>query len=293
MPAADAFAAHAGVGDALAEVADSLRRVTVQIRNGSHSHGSGVIWSADGIIATNAHVVSAPEPVVELEDGRTFAGRVVRRDPSRDLAALRIDVVGLPVAIPAPEESVRAGALVLALGHPFGVRSALSLGVLYDATGVGRVGARRWIRADVRLAPGNSGGPLADAHGRVIGLNTMIVGGLAYAIPSAAVARFALDHERPTLGVIVRPVRLRRQAAAVGFLVLQVARGSGADRAGIIIGDVLTAIGGDRFNHPDSLADALEQARPGDLLKVEIIRGFERITHEIVLGTPPAKPRAA
>jgi serine protease Do len=293
MPAADAFASHAGVGQALAEVADSLRRVTVQIRNGSHSHGSGVIWSAGGTIVTNAHVVSAPEPVVELEDGRTFDSRVVRRDPTRDLAALRIDVAGLPVATPAPEASLRAGALVLALGHPFGVRSALSLGVLYDGMGVGRVGARRWIRADVRLAPGNSGGPLADARGGIIGLNTMIVGGLAYAIPSAAVARFALDHERPTLGVIVRPVRLRRQAGGFGFLVLEVGRGSGADRAGISIGDVLTGVGGDRFNHPGSLADALDLARPGDLLKVEIIRGFELITREIVLGTPPAKPRAA
>jgi serine protease Do len=293
MPAADAFAAHAAVADALAEVAEALRRVTVQIVNGSHSHGSGVIWSADGAIVTNAHVVSAPEPVVELEDGRSFTARVMRRDPSRDLAALQIEATGLPAAMPTPEKSLKAGTLVLALGHPFGVRSALSLGVLYDGMGVGRLGARRWIRADVRLAPGNSGGPLADARGRVIGLNTMIVGSLAYAIPSAAVARFALDHERPRLGVIVRPVRLRHRAGAFGFLVLEVARGSGADRAGVTIGDVLTAIGGDWFNHPGSLADALEAARPGDLLKVEIIRGFERITRNILLGTPPAKPRAA
>jgi serine protease Do len=291
MSSATAFAAHAGIGEALAEVGESLRRVTVQIRNGSHSHGSGVIWSAEGTIVTNAHVVAAAEPVVELWDGRTLPGRLVRRDPSRDLAVVLIDGGNLPAAVPASDLDLRPGMLVMALGHPFGVRDALSLGVLHDAP---RGGRTRWLRADVRLAPGNSGGPLADATGRVLGLNTMIVDGLAHAIPSVSVARFAAaDHERASLGVVVRPVVLRRRAGAMGFVVLQVAPGSGADQAGLAIGDVLTAIGGLPFADAGGLASALESARPGDRLRVQIVRGFERITRDIVLGRPPARPRAA
>lgn len=292
MVIADVFAAHAGLGEALAQVGESLRQVTVQIRNGSHSHGSGVLWTADGTVATNAHVVSTIDPEVELWDGRTFRGRVVRRDATRDLAVLQIDAKGLPAAVPASSRELKVGALVLALGHPFGVRGALSLGILHDAPT--RRAAVRWLRADVRLAPGNSGGPLANADGRVLGLNTMIVDGLAHAIPSSLVGRFALsDHERPTLGVVVRPVALRRGGGAMGFLVLQVVTGSGAEAAGLTVGDVLTAISGEPFGSSQALSEVLEAARPGDRLPIDLIRGFERITRDIVLGTPPARPRAA
>jgi serine protease Do len=294
MPLADAFAAHARIGEALAQLGESLRQVTVQIRNGSHSHGSGVIWTADGTVVTNAHVVSTIDPVVELSDGRTFPGRIVRRDVTRDLAVLHVDAKDLPAAVPASGRELKPGTLVLALGHPFGVRGALSLGVLHDAAAPVRGRAARWLRADVRLAPGNSGGPLANIGGRLLGLNTMIVDGLAYAIPSTLVGRFAVgDHERATLGVIVRPVVLRRGAGAMGFLVLQVVSASGAEAAGLTVGDVLTAISGEPFQSSDGLSEALESARPGDRLHIELIRGFERITRDIVLGKPPARPRAA
>lgn len=291
MSVADVITARPGVGDALAAVAASLRQLTVEIRNGSQSHGSGVTWSADGVIVTNAHVVSSGTPVVELWDGRVFPGRIARHDAARDLAVVRIDALGLPAAVPAPARELKPGALVLAMGHPLGVRGALSLGVLHSTSGPAHA---RWLRADVRLAPGNSGGPLADAAGRILGLNTMVVDGLAYAIASPAVARFAAgDEERATLGVVVRPVQLRRRAGAIGFLVLEVAPGSGADDAGIAIGDVLTAMQGLAFREPGALAAALEAARPGELVQVGVVRGFERITRNVVLRTPPARPRAA
>ncbi|HZE73738.1 MAG TPA: trypsin-like peptidase domain-containing protein [Gemmatimonadales bacterium] len=294
MPALNAFAAHPEIRDALATVGETLRQVTVEVGNGARSHGSGVIWSDDGLIITNAHVVSDSEPTVELWNGRTLPGRIIRHDPARDLAALRIAAHGLPAAVPADPQQLKPGALVLAMGHPFGVRGALSLGVLHSGSQQGRGARARWLRADLRLAPGNSGGPLADVGGRVLGLNTMIVNGLAYAIPSTAITRFmSAEGDRAVLGVVVRPVALRGRRGGVGFLVLDVAQGSGAAEAGLGIGDVLTAIAGVPFSDPAALAAALEEAQPGDRLQVELVRGFERITREIALGRVPARPRAA
>jgi len=243
-----------------------------------------VIWSADGLIVTNAHVVSGAEPTVGLWDGRTLPGQVLRHDQARDLAAVRVSARGLPAAIAADPQDLKPGALVLAMGHPFGVRGALSLGVLHSGLSPGRGSRARWLRA---------GGPLADAKGRILGLNTLIADGLAYAIPSPAVARFvAADDERAVLGVVVRPVLLRR-GGAIGFLVLEVAAGTAASEAGLSTGDVLTAIDGVPFGDPGGLAAVLDVAQPGDRLQVEFIRGFERITGEIPLRSPPARPRAA
>jgi len=293
MPASSSFATHPGIRDELAAVADMLRQVTVEIRNGSHSHGSGVIWSADGLIVTNAHVLSGGEATVGLWDGSTLPGQVLRHDRARDLAAVRVSARGLPAAMAADPQDLKPGALVLAMGHPFGVRGALSLGVLHSGLSQGRGSRVRWLRADVRLAPGNSGGPLADARGRILGLNTLIADGLAYAIPSPAVARFvATDDERAVLGVVVRPVLLCR-GDAIGFLVLEVAAASAASEAGLTTGDVLTAIDGVPFGDPGGLAAVLDVAQPSDRLQVEFIRGFERITREIPLRSPPASPRAA
>jgi len=294
MPALNAFAAHPEIRDALASVGETLRQVTVEVGNGARSHGSGVIWSDDGLVITNAHVVSDSEPTVELWNGRTLPARIIRHDPARDLAALRVAAHGLPAAVPADPGELKPGALVLAMGHPFGVRGALSLGVLHSGSQQGRGARARWLRADLRLAPGNSGGPLADVRGRVLGLNTMIVDGLAYAIPSPAVARFmSAEGDQAVLGVVVRPVPLRGRRGGVGFLVLDVAPGSGAAAAGLGIGDVLTAIAGAPFADPAALAAALDEALPGDRVQVEFVRGFERITREIALGRVPARPRAA
>ena len=185
LSASGALAAELGA------VVERLRAITVQVRTGRIGAGTGVIWRQDGLIVSNAHVVRGYPLVVELGDGRAFDARLRWRDPGRDLAVLAIPASGLPSAVPADREALRAGELVLALGHPFGLTNALSFGVVHGATLDGSGG--KWIRADIQLDPGNSGGPLANAAGEVIGINTLVAGGLAYAIPSSVVQRFLME----------------------------------------------------------------------------------------------------
>ena len=150
---------------------------------------SGVIWKPDGLILTNAHVARASEAEVELWDGRRFPARVVSRDARRDLATLRIAATGL--------EAATAGRFGRAASGRAGDRGRQSAGIRGRAFHGHRAfeRAERWIHADVRLAPGNSGGPLADAHGQVVGINTAIVNGLGVAVPSNAALDF-LRHGR-------------------------------------------------------------------------------------------------
>lgn len=177
----------AGFEAELKAAAERVRRITVQARTRGMGEGSGVIWSSSGVIVSNAHVARAGSLEIELWDGRVFQGRVRWRDPRRDLALITIPASGLPRAVPGDVSALRPGELVLALGHPFGLANALALGVVH---GVPAGRRHRWIRADVRLAPGNSGGPLANVAGEVVGLNTLVAGGLAHAIPVSVVQRF-------------------------------------------------------------------------------------------------------
>ncbi|MGH7629906.1 MAG: S1C family serine protease [Gemmatimonadales bacterium] len=175
----------------IAGLADRLRRLTVEVRSDPESRGAGVVWRHDGIIVTNAHVATRTQLAVRLSDGRVLPARIVRRDPAKDLAVLRVAAHGLVAAEPAHD--VRPGQLVIAVGHPLGLAGAIALGVVHAAPAAGPGPIDRLLRMDLRLAPGNSGGPVADAAGRVLGVNTMIVNGLAHAIPSAAVERFLGD----------------------------------------------------------------------------------------------------
>jgi serine protease Do len=172
----------------LEDLAERVRRVTVEVTDGGHALGSGVLWP-QGFVMTNAHVVRQSRMVVRLVDGRGIDGRLVARDTDLDLALLRIGGAGIPAANVADSETARVGSLVVAIGHPFGVRGALTAGIVH-AVGPIVPGGRSWIQADLTLAPGNSGGPLADAKGFVVGLNAMIVGTLALAIPMTHVKRF-------------------------------------------------------------------------------------------------------
>jgi serine protease Do len=209
------------------EIAEMLRRSTVQIhlngRNGGQ--GSGVVWSSSGLILTNAHVARTPEAQVELWDGRRLPARLTARDVRRDLATLRIDAPPLDAAVPGDSTVLRPGELVIAIGNPLGFAGALSTGVVHSI-------GKQWIYADVRLAPGNSGGPLADASGRVVGINTAIVNGLGAAVPSATALDFLRYGARPALGVTLRPVQL-------GLMLLEVDPAGAAASAGLRTGDVL------------------------------------------------------
>jgi serine protease Do len=172
------------VGSALGAVTEALRGITVRVSAEHTGFGSGVIWRPDGLIVTNAHVARAPRQRIELADGRVFAGRVVARDARRDLAAIVIGARGLPARSIRDARTLRVGEIVLAVGNPFGEAGAVSVGIVHRSPG-----SHDWVVADVRLAPGNSGGPLADAQGNLVGINSMIVDGFGWAVPSNAVAR--------------------------------------------------------------------------------------------------------
>jgi serine protease Do len=176
--------------EALSAVGEKLRRSTVQVFDGRRGAGSGVIWRADGWIVTNAHVVSGGSARIRFADGRTLEADIIARAAERDIAALYVAASDLPAAEIGASTAVRVGEIVLAAGSPFGVRGAVSAGVLHAVGPVPRVGKQRWLQADLELAPGNSGGPLADASGRVIGINSMIAMGLGLAIPSHEVEQF-------------------------------------------------------------------------------------------------------
>ena len=176
------------VGAAFTRLARSLRAFTVAVHDArGHGSGSGVMWDARGLVITNAHVVRAREATVELPDGRRLRARLVGSDTDRDLAALRVEVgsheARLVAAAVRDARTLVPGELVVAVGNPHGIPGAIASGLVHSCNA-------RWVIADVRLAPGNSGGPLADANGRVVGINSMIARGMALAVPSAAVAAF-------------------------------------------------------------------------------------------------------
>ncbi|MBV9386802.1 MAG: trypsin-like peptidase domain-containing protein [Chroococcidiopsidaceae cyanobacterium CP_BM_ER_R8_30] len=175
-----------------AAIAELLCRCTVQIKSDRTGFGSGIIWHPDGLVITNAHVASRPDATVKLWDGRVFEAAVTARDSVRDLAALTLKATDLPAATIGDSSVLRVGELVLAVGNPLGLVGALTTGIISRLGFVETPKRQEWVMADVRLSPGNSGGPLADAQGRVIGVNSMIVGGLALAVPSHAVKRFLL-----------------------------------------------------------------------------------------------------
>jgi serine protease Do len=177
------------VEGALAEVAERLRRITVQVRAGGRSAGAGIVWLRRGLVVTNAHVAAALRAEIVTADGRAFTARVTARDPRRDLAVLAVSASALEAALRTDARGLRAGELVIALGHPLGVANAAALGVVHRAP-TGAPGPAGWLHADIRLAPGNSGGPLADAAGRVAGINAMIAGGLGIAVPTHVIEQF-------------------------------------------------------------------------------------------------------
>ena len=277
------------------EIAEKLRRSTVQVLAGtrrSPGSGSGVICSSTGTIITNAHVVGESSVGVELGDGRSFPATVVSRDFRLDLAKLKINSTDLPALGWRPSTSVRPGELAIAVGNPLGFQGALSTGIVHGTGPVMGMGRRPWIQAAIRLAPGNSGGPLADAEGKVIGLNTaMISTGLALAIPSDRVLDFLKRGARPSLGVSVRPVYLDR-TGKIGLLVLEVASKSPAENASLLVGDVLVAANGWHFQSMDDLSDAIDHS-VNSILKLRFLRGDRRLEREVSIPLSEFRREAA
>jgi serine protease Do len=262
------------VAEAFGEVVEKLRRITVQVRGS----GSGVIWSSDGKIVTNAHVVEGAGSVVEVElwDGRRPQGRVVNRNRRCDLAVLQIEASGLPAAIAGDSSLLRVGELVIAVGNPLGFIGAASTGVVHG------VAHGAWVVSQLRLAPGNSGGPLANARGEVIGINTMLAGAFAFAVPSRSVTRFlnGPTSADPQLGVVVRPI-------PAGLIVLEVIPRSAADRASLLQGDILVGANGKPFRSAQDLEIAIT-ASPGTILELQFRRGASPNIRSVAVPMAPA-----
>lgn len=183
----------------LSSVFERARRSLVIVESGRHGAGAGVVWRPGGIIVTNNHVVSRGKSRIRLLNGDLFPARLIAQRPDIDLAILQAETsdavnVDLPVAPIADSRGLRIGQIALAIGHPWGQIGAVSAGVISSLGSVplqDGSGSIALIRSDVGLAPGNSGGPLMNASGGVIGINTMIVGGdLGVAVPSHVVEAF-------------------------------------------------------------------------------------------------------
>jgi serine protease Do len=285
------------------EIAEKLRRSTVLVHAGGRGNGSGVIWSSDGSVITNAHVARARQISLQLWDGREFDATVASRDPHRDLAVLRIDATNLPAALVADSSQVRPGELALAIGNPLGFVGALTTGVIHAVGPLRGLGSQSWVQADVRLAPGNSGGPLANAHGRVIGINTMVAGGLALAIPSNVVLDFlSAGPSDAWLGVTVHPVRIpRSNGGAVSghtfsLVLLEVEPHSPAAAASLLPGDILLGTEEKAFTSAGDLSHALQGKGPR-LLRLEFLRGdysrVRRVTIQLGSQNVPRSSVAA
>ena len=269
------------LSEAIADIAAEVKPSVVLVGHGG-SHGAGVIWRAEGIIVTNRHVIRDERVDVILDDGRKFTGIVAARHPDRDLAVVKIAAEGLTAARIADSSTVRPGQIAIAIGHPPGLRSAATAGIVVASGQAATLEGPRtgdWLQTDVTLRPGNSGGPLVDARGAVIGINTMVSGRLALSIPSSAVERFVAG-ERPGdrrawLGLDGLAVPLRLPGYEAGFVLTEVAEGSPADRAGLIVGDIIVTIGEIPVVDAESVPAAALRLRAGEAVEIGVLRGGE------------------
>lgn len=273
------------------EIAEQLRRSTVEVKNGRHGQGSGFIVKSDGVIVTNAHVAGDAGLSVRLWDGSSFPARLTARSTRRDLAVLQISTRNLTPVTLANSDELRVGELVMAVGNPFGFTGAVTTGIVHAVGRMPGLGPAQWIQADVQLAPGNSGGPLADARGNVVGVNTMIAGGLGLAVPANAVARLvAGELQQAPLGVVIRPVGVQVSGTKrLGLLILEVVPDGAAEYSSLSAGDILTGIEGRAIKSLDDLEGALEGGGER-LLQLQFIRGDPGKVRNVTvrLGAPQA-----
>ena len=284
-------------------VADSAGPGVVSVRAGS-AGGTGFVVRRDGTIVTNAHVVGSNETAqVRFNDtGQLIEAEVLGTDQSSDLAVLRVDpgsVDSLRVLPLADSDKVRVGDDVVAIGHPLGLDRTVTAGIV---SGTGReiqapdgFQIDEVIQTDAPINQGNSGGPLLDARGRVVGVNSQIATagsagnvGIGFAVPANTVKEVVPQLSRgqtirrPYLGVATT---LSSGGAAVG----EVTPGGPADGAGVRAGDVITSIDGREVSDPDDVAEIISDHQPGDEVEIELQRGGEERTIDVELSTRPAR----
>lgn len=237
-----------GVAAEVARVAAQVRKSMVSVKGRWNGAGSGIVWR-DGIVLSNDHVVRGDQARIQSWDGREYGAKVIGRDKTLDLAALRVEASGLTAATIGPSRSLKLGQLVLAVGNPLGVEGATTLGII-SAVGRTAAGGRELVEADIDVYPGNSGGPLADIEGRVIGITSMILTpGIALAVP-AHVANVSLAQwlgetsKREGLGVkgwaIPLPSAWAQQVGQPsGVMLGEIMPNSHAEQFGLLVGDIL------------------------------------------------------
>jgi serine protease Do len=273
----------APVSDAIVALVEKARHSVVEVRGRGRGAGAGIIWGSDGKIVTNYHVVAGTggKPQVQLYDGTRLGSTVVAENPALDLALLQVDSSSLPALPIGDSAKLRIGELVFAFGHPWGHKDVVTAGIV---SGVGKVRGGRgersaeYVRSDVRLAPGNSGGPLVNALGEVVGVNSMIFGGdLSVAVPSSVVVEWlARAGKRVYLGVGVRPVRINPvrddEQPVAGVLVMQVDSKGSAAKAGVKVGDIVLAVADQQVVDTATLKRALVQGVADGKVELAIVR---------------------
>jgi S1-C subfamily serine protease len=314
-PAPDEAAALDAFSNVVVRVADTLRPAVVNLRVGRGARmgsGSGVLFSPEGYLLTNHHVVGEAEKVrVRLHDGQEVGGRVVGNDPWTDLALVRAEGDTFPCARLGDSARLRVGQLVVAIGSPLGFESTVTAGVV---SAVGRTLRSvtghlvdNVIQTDAALNPGNSGGPLVDSRGQVVGINTAVIQpaqGICFAIPvnmAKDILPSLLRHGRVIRGYlglhgrqIPIPLDLGRRVGiemGTGVEVLALEPRGPADRAGLEIEDVIVSFGDESVASVDELHKLLTDQPVGKAVEVSVIRDGRRVERTVVPGEYPAVQR--
>lgn len=272
--------------------------------------GSGVIYTSDGYILTNNHVIrNATDIEVTLTDNRTFKAEVVGTEPKADVAVLKIKGTDLPTLDLADSDQIEIGDWVLAIGNPFELRSTITAGIV-SAKGrniellPGRDAIEAFLQTDAAVNPGNSGGALVDADGRLVGINTAIstemgvFAGYSFAIPVNLAKRIADDiieygsYQRPYLGINL--YNLDNELAdelglnfSQGVVVSDVLAGGSAKAAGFQSNDVIVKVADKNIRNAAELQEAIGRSKVGDQLKVKIYRDRKPKELMVRLGTKP------
>ena len=271
--------------------------------------GSGFVFTPDGFILTNSHVVHGADRIdVTLQDGQKLPARIVGDDPATDLAVVHVTSPDrLPAVEFADSSAIRVGQLVIAIGNPFGFQTTVTAGVVSNLARGFRSQTGRMIdnivQTDAALNPGNSGGPLSDSRGRVVGVNTAIIPmaqGICFAIPSNTAqfvaARLIRDGRirRSYVGIAGQNVPLHRRVVRfhqldvdTGVLVVQLEPGSPAARAGVREGDVIVSFDGKPIFTLDDLQRLLTDQRVGVTMPIGVIRGTEHRRFDVTPAETP------
>lgn len=262
------------------------------------SSGSGVIISPDGYIITNNHVIDdASEIAVVTIDKRSFTGKVIGTDPLTDLALIKIEARGLPYMQIGNSDKLQVGEWVLAVGNPFDLTSTVTAGIVSAKSRFIRAinmpnepGIESYIQTDAAVNPGNSGGALVNLKGELIGINTVIASntgafvGYSFAVPATIVIKVFNDLkkygdvQRGLMGVNINEItanfaKEKRLPSIKGVYVGGVVPESGAEKAGLKLGDVILDVNGYEVNSANELVEYVSRFRPSDLVKVKFIRG--------------------